>query len=212
MSATSLSSVTLSPLIDIRTSECNIRDRLLSPSDFNFYACAMCIFYLYHLHSDEPNPRNIAQVDSETNEIIFLKSKRHTPGTRALVTAANVSRICNGDPHCWKLEDCCKKAVSCCEMQRNARRASYKDDLVIDNRTCPEIWDGFVCFHSEAIGSFGATACPDYLDHYGASPQQGDLRLSDPPSGQGAAGRARTGVKKVPADLRTDSLGGRLIT
>ncbi|GFO18692.1 hypothetical protein PoB_004519700 [Plakobranchus ocellatus] len=41
---------------------------------------------------------------------------------------------------------------------------------------------------------------------YIASPQQGDLRLSDPPSGQGAGGGARTRDRRVPADLRADSL------
>ncbi|GFN76832.1 hypothetical protein PoB_000333800 [Plakobranchus ocellatus] len=39
-----------------------------------------------------------------------------------------------------------------------------------------------------------------------ASPQQGDLRLSGPPSGQGAGGGARTRDRMVPADLRADSL------
>ncbi|GFO49993.1 hypothetical protein PoB_007649800 [Plakobranchus ocellatus] len=40
----------------------------------------------------------------------------------------------------------------------------------------------------------------------GASAQQGDLRLSSPPSGQGAGGGARTCNRKVPSDLRADSL------
>ncbi|GFO06599.1 hypothetical protein PoB_003310400 [Plakobranchus ocellatus] len=38
------------------------------------------------------------------------------------------------------------------------------------------------------------------------SPQQDDLRLSGPPSGQGAGGRTRTREKRVPADLRAHSL------
>ncbi|GFO06260.1 hypothetical protein PoB_003276500 [Plakobranchus ocellatus] len=37
------------------------------------------------------------------------------------------------------------------------------------------------------------------------SPQLGDLRLSGPPSGQGAGGGARTRDRRVPADLRADS-------
>ncbi|GFO26044.1 hypothetical protein PoB_005254900 [Plakobranchus ocellatus] len=41
---------------------------------------------------------------------------------------------------------------------------------------------------------------------YIASPQQGDLRLSGPPSGQGAGGGTRTRDRMVPADLRADSL------
>ncbi|GFN76900.1 hypothetical protein PoB_000340600 [Plakobranchus ocellatus] len=41
---------------------------------------------------------------------------------------------------------------------------------------------------------------------YIASPQQGDLRLSGPPSGQDAGGGARTRDRRVPADLRADSL------
>ncbi|GFO44414.1 hypothetical protein PoB_007091900 [Plakobranchus ocellatus] len=39
-----------------------------------------------------------------------------------------------------------------------------------------------------------------------ASPQQNDIRLSSPPSGQGAGGGARTSDRRVPADLRADSL------
>ncbi|GFN98785.1 hypothetical protein PoB_002529100 [Plakobranchus ocellatus] len=38
------------------------------------------------------------------------------------------------------------------------------------------------------------------------SPQQGDLRLSGPPSGQGAGSGARTRDRRIPADLRADSL------
>ncbi|GFO22065.1 circadian clock protein period [Plakobranchus ocellatus] len=40
---------------------------------------------------------------------------------------------------------------------------------------------------------------------YIASPQQGDLRLSGPPSGQGAGSGARTRDRRVPANLRADS-------
>ncbi|GFO18636.1 hypothetical protein PoB_004514100 [Plakobranchus ocellatus] len=39
-----------------------------------------------------------------------------------------------------------------------------------------------------------------------ASPQQGDLRFSGPPSGQDAGGGARTRDRSVPVDLRADSL------
>ncbi|GFN74732.1 hypothetical protein PoB_000123800 [Plakobranchus ocellatus] len=39
-----------------------------------------------------------------------------------------------------------------------------------------------------------------------ARPQQGDLRLSGPPSGQGIGGGARTRDRRVPADLRAESL------
>ncbi|GFN74373.1 hypothetical protein PoB_000087900 [Plakobranchus ocellatus] len=44
------------------------------------------------------------------------------------------------------------------------------------------------------------------------SPQKGDLRLSGPPSGQGAAGRTKTRDRRVPADLRADSLATVLPT
>ncbi|GFN88252.1 hypothetical protein PoB_001475800 [Plakobranchus ocellatus] len=40
---------------------------------------------------------------------------------------------------------------------------------------------------------------------YTASPQQGDLRLSGPPSGQGAGSGAQTRDRRVSADLRADS-------
>ncbi|GFN91046.1 hypothetical protein PoB_001755200 [Plakobranchus ocellatus] len=38
-----------------------------------------------------------------------------------------------------------------------------------------------------------------------ASPQEGDLRLYSPPSGQGADDGARTRNRRVSADLRADS-------
>ncbi|GFO25714.1 sodium-coupled monocarboxylate transporter 2, partial [Plakobranchus ocellatus] len=38
------------------------------------------------------------------------------------------------------------------------------------------------------------------------TPQQVDLRLLGPPSGQGAGGRARTRDRRIPADTRADSL------
>ncbi|GFN79437.1 hypothetical protein PoB_000594300 [Plakobranchus ocellatus] len=41
---------------------------------------------------------------------------------------------------------------------------------------------------------------------YTASPQQGDIRLSGPPSGQDADSGARTRDRRVPAALRADSL------
>ncbi|GFN95341.1 chemosensory receptor a [Plakobranchus ocellatus] len=44
-----------------------------------------------------------------------------------------------------------------------------------------------------------------YIDIKGNGPQQGDLRLSGPPSGQGAGSGARTRDRMVPADLRADS-------
>ncbi|GFO19808.1 hypothetical protein PoB_004631300 [Plakobranchus ocellatus] len=39
-----------------------------------------------------------------------------------------------------------------------------------------------------------------------ASPQQGDLKLSGPPSGQGAGGGARTRDRRIPANPKADSL------
>ncbi|GFN87679.1 hypothetical protein PoB_001418500 [Plakobranchus ocellatus] len=41
---------------------------------------------------------------------------------------------------------------------------------------------------------------------YIASPQQGDLRLSGPPSGQSAGSGAQTSDRRVSADLKADSL------
>ncbi|GFO20403.1 hypothetical protein PoB_004690800 [Plakobranchus ocellatus] len=39
-----------------------------------------------------------------------------------------------------------------------------------------------------------------------ANPQEGDLRVSGPPSGQGAGGGARTSDRRIPANLRADWL------
>ncbi|GFN79712.1 hypothetical protein PoB_000621800 [Plakobranchus ocellatus] len=51
-------------------------------------------------------------------------------------------------------------------------------------------------FNWGSVGWFLRIACP----------QQGDPRLSGPPSGGGAGGGARTRDRRVPADLRADSL------
>ncbi|GFO26288.1 hypothetical protein PoB_005279300 [Plakobranchus ocellatus] len=45
-----------------------------------------------------------------------------------------------------------------------------------------------------------------------ASPQQGDLRLSGPPSGHGASGGAKTRDRRIPADLRADTLATEPLT
>ncbi|GFN75185.1 ATP-dependent DNA helicase q4 [Plakobranchus ocellatus] len=56
-------------------------------------------------------------------------------------------------------------------------------------------------------GRDGAEAhCHVFLDPEVVSPQQGDLRLSGPPSGHGAGGGARTRDRRIAADIRADSL------
>ncbi|GFN76915.1 hypothetical protein PoB_000342100 [Plakobranchus ocellatus] len=50
------------------------------------------------------------------------------------------------------------------------------------------------------------TALQTILFVHIASPQQGDLRLSGLPSRLGTSGGARTRDRRVPADLRADSL------
>ncbi|GFN83014.1 hypothetical protein PoB_000952000 [Plakobranchus ocellatus] len=45
-----------------------------------------------------------------------------------------------------------------------------------------------------------------------ARPQHGDIRLLHPPSGQHAGAGARTRNRRVPADLRADSLATVLPT
>ncbi|GFO39378.1 hypothetical protein PoB_006588300 [Plakobranchus ocellatus] len=44
------------------------------------------------------------------------------------------------------------------------------------------------------------------------SPQQGDLKLSGLPSGQGAGGGAQTCDRRIPADIKADSLATVLPT
>ncbi|GFN73712.1 hypothetical protein PoB_000021800 [Plakobranchus ocellatus] len=84
-------------------------------------------------------------------------------------------------------------------------------------------FDAYVALHSVtglvlkvAVGSQAKEYCSngritqvkdgdDYTSN-GASPQQDDLSLSGPPSGQGAGSGARTRDRRIPADLRADSL------
>ncbi|GFO37739.1 hypothetical protein PoB_006424400 [Plakobranchus ocellatus] len=47
---------------------------------------------------------------------------------------------------------------------------------------------------------------PESLRPTYSSPQQGDLWLSSPPSGQGVGGGARTRDRRIPADVKADSL------
>ncbi|GFN75531.1 hypothetical protein PoB_000203700 [Plakobranchus ocellatus] len=53
-------------------------------------------------------------------------------------------------------------------------------------------------------GDGGGNGCDGCNGEMMLCPQRGDLRLSGPPSGQGAG--ARTRDRKVPADFRADSL------
>ncbi|GFO14954.1 hypothetical protein PoB_004145900 [Plakobranchus ocellatus] len=54
--------------------------------------------------------------------------------------------------------------------------------------------------------SFTRRDPPPYGQAWKPNPEQGVLRFSGPPSGQGASGGARTRDRRVPADLRADSL------
>ncbi|GFO49586.1 hypothetical protein PoB_007609100 [Plakobranchus ocellatus] len=58
------------------------------------------------------------------------------------------------------------------------------------------------------VGSSSATGHAPVISSIISTPgpQQGDLRLSGPPSGQDAGGGAQTRDRMVPADLRADSL------
>ncbi|GFN85922.1 hypothetical protein PoB_001242800 [Plakobranchus ocellatus] len=85
-----------------------------------------------------------------------------------------------------------------------------------------------VCLHNERVSTVRqrtqeASECekPGVSQHecvawfgflYIASAQQGDLRLSGPPSGQGAGGGTRTCNRRVTADLSADSLATVLPT
>ncbi|GFN89373.1 hypothetical protein PoB_001587900 [Plakobranchus ocellatus] len=68
------------------------------------------------------------------------------------------------------------------------------------NRTSPEMG------HRRARSLFSKSNTPSPSDDVFILSQQGDLRLSGRPSGQGAGGRTRTRDSRVPADLRADSL------
>ncbi|GFO44415.1 hypothetical protein PoB_007092000 [Plakobranchus ocellatus] len=50
------------------------------------------------------------------------------------------------------------------------------------------------------------SCCRGFGFSYISSPQQGDPRLLGHPSGEGAAGGIRTRYRRVPAELRADSL------
>ncbi|GFN80729.1 NADP dehydrogenase [ubiquinone] 1 subunit c2 [Plakobranchus ocellatus] len=63
--------------------------------------------------------------------------------------------------------------------------------------------EDYIAQHPE---DFPVTEPKKYKDLLLKCPQQGDLRLSGPPSGQDAGGGARTRDRRVPADLRADSL------
>ncbi|GFN91065.1 hypothetical protein PoB_001757100 [Plakobranchus ocellatus] len=54
-------------------------------------------------------------------------------------------------------------------------------------------------------GGFGIVTLSHVLKER-ASPQQGDLRLAGPPSGQDTGGGTQTRDRQVPADLRTEPL------
>ncbi|GFO11754.1 hypothetical protein PoB_003825900 [Plakobranchus ocellatus] len=58
--------------------------------------------------------------------------------------------------------------------------------------------------YTQTLAQFVSMRCLEKVQT--GSPRQGDLRFSDPPSGQGAGGGAPTRDRRVPADLRADSL------
>ncbi|GFN95733.1 hypothetical protein PoB_002223900 [Plakobranchus ocellatus] len=69
-----------------------------------------------------------------------------------------------------------------------------------------ELKDGGDTLDNEfALRSAWSLLSQDRAPPWATCPQQGDLRLSGPPSGHGAGSGARTRDRRVPADLRADS-------
>ncbi|GFO35571.1 hypothetical protein PoB_006207600 [Plakobranchus ocellatus] len=69
------------------------------------------------------------------------------------------------------------------------------------------VWFGFCIkpVHNEVISGFQALLQAK-TSLAARTREQGDLRLSGPPSGKGAGGGARARDRRVPTDLRADSL------
>ncbi|GFO30041.1 dihydroflavonol 4-reductase [Plakobranchus ocellatus] len=66
---------------------------------------------------------------------------------------------------------------------------------------------GQYCIRKECIEAFRVLGIKyEWNFLFEKRPQQGDLRLSGPPSGQGAGGGARTRDRRVSADNKADSL------
>ncbi|GFO38040.1 hypothetical protein PoB_006454500 [Plakobranchus ocellatus] len=61
-------------------------------------------------------------------------------------------------------------------------------------------------FLGEYVALRRRNGCVYSIQSINTSPQQGDLRLLGPQSGQGAGSEARTRDRRIPADLREHSL------
>ncbi|GFN82549.1 hypothetical protein PoB_000905500 [Plakobranchus ocellatus] len=90
------------------------------------------------------------------------------------------------------------------QMRRHSHRQQYRFGLVWSTASPQQVIGAFV----DTVDSKSALLRFLHI----ASPQQGDLRLSGPPSGQDAGGGARTRHRRVPLDLRADSLATVLPT
>ncbi|GFO25759.1 craniofacial development protein 2-like [Plakobranchus ocellatus] len=98
--------------------------------------------------------------------------------------------------------DCDSDYFPAVDKERHVKLFRMLEELDIDGKDLRVIrnlyWDQTTSVRFEGEHS-------DFKPINRASPQQGDLRLSGPPSGQGAGSGARTCDRKVPADLRADS-------
>ncbi|GFN96947.1 U3 small nucleolar RNA-associated protein 6 homolog [Plakobranchus ocellatus] len=107
----------------------------------------------------------------------------------------------------------------CCSLKEaSSLQEKIVSDLHYMYPDCPQVWNALALKHLNKMKSLNKeqkieaiASCvkvyEDTLENLqSASPQQGDLRLSGPPSGQDAGGGARTRDRRVPADLRADSL------
>ncbi|GFO38081.1 hypothetical protein PoB_006458600 [Plakobranchus ocellatus] len=109
-------------------------------------------------------------------------------------TLNNISEVKEGRSEIYLVFDFAKPTPTCeVHVESTSLRPSKKEE------TAPEsIMASFNVIKQDEPG-----VCVSFL--YIASPQQGDLRLSGPQSGQGAGSGARSRDRRVPADLRADS-------
>ncbi|GFO28293.1 dehydrodolichyl diphosphate synthase complex subunit nus1 [Plakobranchus ocellatus] len=116
---------------------------------------------------------------------------------------ARVHLLCIEDGHrrIVNMAKCLSHMVASGMLQKEDIVPSKVDNLFQESLQFPD---------PELCLKFGSTDClfgymPWQVRLTEIIPQQGDLRLSGPPSGQGVGSGARTRDRRVPADLRADS-------
>jgi len=147
---------------NVTASSCRDRFGSVDVVSFRQRACTLCFVYLF--------PGVGGLLPSSGNYTHLVRLNGSAVAERYVVDSedpASLDVVCRefvggmgGSDGCSRWVDCCTKANTCCQRQRQRTRAMY---TAIAPVRCEATWDGFSCWDSTPADTVVHQQCPEYM-------------------------------------------------